>query len=103
MNQVLEPIASHAILVLERPRSPSCTWPTRRGWPSVRFRFGAAGETIVEESESGQYDLLVLYAEDKVFGRPLFFGQGTATILDRAGCTTAVLISATSGDGLRSD
>ena len=64
---------------------------------------GAPGETIVEESESGHYDLLVLGAEDKVFGRPLFFGQGTATILERAGCTTAVLISATSGDGLRSE
>ena len=53
---------------------------------------GAPGETIVEESNSGHYDLLVIGAEDKVFGRPLFFGQGTATIMERSGCTTAVVI-----------
>ena len=53
---------------------------------------GSPGEIIVGESRSGSYDLLVLGAENKLLGRPLFFGQGTAEIMDRAGCTTAVLI-----------
>ena len=53
---------------------------------------GSPGETIIDESRSGHYDLLVLGAENKVLGRPLFSGQGTAEIVDRAGCTTAIVL-----------
>lgn len=53
---------------------------------------GSPGETIIEESHSGHYDLLILGAEDKLLGQPLFFGQGTAEIMERAGCTTAVVV-----------
>lgn len=53
---------------------------------------GSPGETIVAESRSGHYDLLVVGSENKMLGRPLFFGQGTADILEQAGCTTAVVL-----------
>lgn len=53
---------------------------------------GAPGEAIIAESRSGSYDLLVLGAENKQLARPLFFGQGTADIVERAGCTTAVVL-----------
>lgn len=51
-------------------------------------------EIIIAESRSGNYDLLVLGAENKMLGQPLFFGQGTAEIMERAGCTTAVVLPA---------
>ena len=52
---------------------------------------GAPGEIIVGASRSGYHDLLVLGAENKLLGRPLFFAQGTADIIERAGCTTVVV------------
>ncbi len=55
---------------------------------------GSPGQAIIEESRSGDYDLLVLGTENKLVGRPLFFGQGTGEILEAAGCTTAVLLPA---------
>jgi nucleotide-binding universal stress UspA family protein len=54
---------------------------------------GSPGETIVAETESGYFDLLVLGAENKLLGQPLFFRQGTAEILERAGCATAVVVA----------
>ena len=39
--------------------------------------------------------LLVLGAENKMLAQPLFFGQGTAAIVERAGCTTAVIVPPT--------
>lgn len=56
---------------------------------------GSPGETIIDESRSGHYDLLILGAENKLLGGPLFAGQGTAEIVDRAGCTTAVVLRGT--------
>jgi Kef-type K+ transport system membrane component KefB/nucleotide-binding universal stress UspA family protein len=53
---------------------------------------GDPGGTIIEESRTGYYDLLVLGAENKMLAQPLFFGQGTAAIVERAGCTTAVVV-----------
>jgi Kef-type K+ transport system membrane component KefB/nucleotide-binding universal stress UspA family protein len=53
---------------------------------------GSPGDVIVGESWSGHYDLLVLGAENKLFGQPLFFGQGTADIAERSGCNTAVVL-----------
>jgi Kef-type K+ transport system membrane component KefB/nucleotide-binding universal stress UspA family protein len=53
---------------------------------------GSPGETIVSESRSDYHDLLVLGAENKLLGAALFFGQGTAEILERAGCTTSVVV-----------
>lgn len=49
-------------------------------------------ELIISESQSGRYDLIVVAAEPKLLGRPSLFGQGTAEIVDRAGCTTAVVL-----------
>ena len=49
-------------------------------------------ELIVSESQSGRYDLLVLGAEAKLLARPALFGRGTAEIVERAGCTVAVVI-----------
>jgi nucleotide-binding universal stress UspA family protein len=49
-------------------------------------------ELIVAESQSGRYDLLVVGAETRLLGRPTLFGQGTAEIIDRAGCSTAVVL-----------
>jgi nucleotide-binding universal stress UspA family protein len=53
---------------------------------------GAPREVIIAESTSGYHDLLVIGAENKLLGRPLFYGQGTAEILERADCTTAVVV-----------
>jgi Kef-type K+ transport system membrane component KefB/nucleotide-binding universal stress UspA family protein len=59
----------------------------------VRVMASAApAEVIIAESLSGSYDLVVLGAENKQLARPLFFGQGTADIVERSGCTTIVLI-----------
>jgi Kef-type K+ transport system membrane component KefB len=59
---------------------------------STRVRAsGSPGETIIEESQSGHYDLLILGAEDKLLGH-LFFGQGTGEIMEHAGCTSAVVV-----------
>jgi nucleotide-binding universal stress UspA family protein len=63
---------------------------------TVRIRAsGAPGEIIIGESRSGHYDLLVIGAENKQLARPLFFGQGTAEIVARAGCTTVVVLPGT--------
>ena len=60
---------------------------------TVRILASAApGEIIIGESRSGYYDLLIIGAESKQFARPLFFGQGTAEIVARAGCTTVVVL-----------
>jgi nucleotide-binding universal stress UspA family protein len=53
---------------------------------------GAPAETIIEESASGFFDVLVLGAENKMLAQPLLFGQGIADIVERAGCTTAVVV-----------
>lgn len=53
---------------------------------------GSPAETILAESHSDHHDLLVLGAENKLVGASLSFGQGTAEILERAGCTTAVVV-----------
>ena len=53
---------------------------------------GSPAETIVSQSNSDYHDLLVLGAENKLLGASLFFGRGTAEILERAGCTTAVVV-----------
>ena len=55
---------------------------------------GDPSATIIEESRSDRCDLLVLGAENKMLSQPLFFGQGTAAIVERAGCTTAVVVPA---------
>ena len=55
---------------------------------------GDPSATIIEESRSDRCDLLVLGAENKMLAQPVFFGQGTAAIVDRAGCTTAVVVPA---------
>lgn len=49
-------------------------------------------DVMIAESRSGRYDLLILGAENKLLGAPLFYGQGTAEIVERAGCTTAVVL-----------
>jgi Kef-type K+ transport system membrane component KefB len=60
---------------------------------TVRILGSAApGEIIIGESRSGYYDLLVVGAENKQLAKPLFFGQGTADLVARAGCTTAVVL-----------
>ncbi len=56
---------------------------------------GSPGETIIAESGSDRFDLLVVGAESKLLGTPLFLGQGTAEIVERAVCTTAVVIPRT--------
>ena len=53
---------------------------------------GDPSGTIVDVTRSEGFDLLVLGAENKLLARPLFFGQGTAAIVDNAECTTAVVI-----------
>lgn len=53
---------------------------------------GDPSGTIIRESWSGMTDLVVLGAENKMLSQPLFFGQGTASIVERAGCTTAVVV-----------
>ncbi len=52
----------------------------------------APGETIIAESSSGYYDLLITGAENRVFNVPLFYGQGTGEVVERAGCTTVVVM-----------
>ncbi len=58
---------------------------------------GAPREIIIGESRSGDYDLLVLGTETKLLGQPFFIGQGTAEIAERAGCTTAIVLTGTRG------
>ena len=53
---------------------------------------GDPGGTIIEETHSGHHDLLVLGAENKLLAQPLFFGQGTAAIVEQSGITTAVVV-----------
>ena len=53
---------------------------------------GSPPEITIAESSAGYHDVLVIGAENKLLGTPLFYGQGTAEILERAGCTTAVVI-----------
>ena len=53
---------------------------------------GDPGAAIIGESRSTRYDLLVLGAENKLLSQSLFFGQGTAAIVEQAGCTTAVVV-----------
>lgn len=64
------------------------------GWDVRVLASGDPGGTIIDESHSEHYDLLVLGAENKMLAQPLFFGQGTAAIVERAGCTTAVVVPA---------
>ncbi len=56
------------------------------------MRHARPAEAIVAQSESGHYDLLVIGAETRLLGRPTLFGQGTAEIVERAGCSTAVVL-----------
>lgn len=53
---------------------------------------GDPPETIADVANAGGFDLLVLGAENKLLAQPLFFGQGTAAIVGRAECTTAVVV-----------
>jgi Kef-type K+ transport system membrane component KefB/nucleotide-binding universal stress UspA family protein len=62
---------------------------------SFDVRILASGDpaaTIADAANAGNFDLLVLGAENKMLAQPLFFGQGTASIVERAHCTTAVVI-----------
>jgi Kef-type K+ transport system membrane component KefB/nucleotide-binding universal stress UspA family protein len=52
-------------------------------------------EVVIAEANSGFHDLLVLGAENKLLGARLFYGQGTAEILERSRCTTAIVIPRT--------
>jgi len=64
----------------------------------VRIRVGeSAGSVIVDEVLSGDDDLLVLGTEGKVLGRPYLFGRSTAEIIERAGCSTAVVLATVGG------
>ncbi|MGH7649539.1 MAG: universal stress protein, partial [Gemmatimonadaceae bacterium] len=91
---------SHAVAEFEaealenRIRSDLATLAASAG-VEPRVRILASGDpaaTIIEQSHAGYYDLLVLGAENKLLAQPLFFGQGTASIVERAGCTTAVVV-----------
>ena len=92
--------ASHAVAEFEaetlenRIRSDLATLAASAGVdPLVRIlASGDPAATIIEQSHAGHYDLLVLGAENKLLAQPLFFGQGTASIVERAGCTTAVVV-----------
>jgi nucleotide-binding universal stress UspA family protein len=53
---------------------------------------GDPGGTIIDVTRAEGFDLLVLGAENKLLAQPFLFGQGTATIVDSAECTTAVVI-----------
>ncbi|HSQ29280.1 MAG TPA: cation:proton antiporter [Gemmatimonadaceae bacterium] len=53
---------------------------------------GDPSGTIVEVAGTGEFDLLVLGAENKLIAQPLFFGQGTASIVDKVECTAAVVV-----------
>jgi nucleotide-binding universal stress UspA family protein len=59
------------------------------------FASGSPGQTIIDESRSGRYDLLILGSENKMLGRPLLFGQGTAEIVESSRCATAVVLRGT--------
>jgi nucleotide-binding universal stress UspA family protein len=92
--------ASHAVAEFEaetlenRIRGDMATIAASAG-VDPRVRILASGDpatTIIEQSHAGYYDLLVLGAENKMLAQPLFFGQGTASIVERAGCTTAVVV-----------
>ncbi|HEX6808435.1 MAG TPA: cation:proton antiporter [Gemmatimonadaceae bacterium] len=92
--------ASHAVAEFEaetlenRIRADLATIAASAG-VDPRVRILASGDpatTIIEQSHAGYYDLLVLGAENKLLAQPLFFGQGTASIVERAGCTTAVVV-----------
>jgi len=92
--------ASHAVAEFEaetlehRIRGDLATLAASAG-VDPRVRILASGDpaaTIIEQSHAGYYDLLVLGAENKLLAQPLFFGQGTASIVERAGCTTAVVV-----------
>jgi len=49
-------------------------------------------ELILSETHSGRFDLLVIGAEARLLGQPALFGRGTAEIVERAGCSTAVVL-----------
>lgn len=53
---------------------------------------GDPTDTIVEVASTGEFDLIVLGAENKLIAQPLFFGQGTASIVDQVECTAAVVV-----------
>jgi nucleotide-binding universal stress UspA family protein len=53
---------------------------------------GDPSGTIVEMSQSQSYDLIILGAENKMLSRAMFFGQGTADIVENADCTVAVVL-----------
>ncbi len=53
---------------------------------------GDPGGTILETARTDAVSLLILGAENKLLAQPLFFGQGTAAIVERAECTTAVVV-----------
>jgi len=62
---------------------------------SFDVRVLASGDpsgTILEVARTDDIDLLVLGGENKMLEQPLFFGQGTASIVERAECTTAVVV-----------
>lgn len=61
-------------------------------WEVRVLASGDPSGTIIDESHSEHYDLLVLGAENKMLAQPLFFGQGTAAIVERSGCTTVVVV-----------
>ncbi len=61
-------------------------------WDVRILASGDPGGTIIQESYSEHYDLIILGAENKMLAQPLFFGQGTAAIVERSGCTTAIVV-----------
>ena len=66
-----------------------------RNGVSYDVRVLASGDpsgTIIESSQSQNFDLIVLGAENKMLSRAMFFGQGTAEIVESADCTVAVVL-----------
>lgn len=61
-------------------------------WDVRILASGDPAGTIIDETRSDHYDLLVLGAENKLLSQPLFFGQGTASIVEGAEVTTAVVV-----------
>jgi Kef-type K+ transport system membrane component KefB/nucleotide-binding universal stress UspA family protein len=62
---------------------------------SYDVRILASGDpagAIIESTRTDNVDLLVLGAENKMLGRPLFLGQGTTGIVESAECTVAVVV-----------
>jgi Kef-type K+ transport system membrane component KefB/nucleotide-binding universal stress UspA family protein len=53
---------------------------------------GASSETIIGESWSGYYDLLIMGTQNKLLGSAPFIAQSTADIVERVGCTTVVVL-----------